>query len=216
LKAREYIDTPESKVCTLCGEKKLALEFHKNSAVPDGLSNRCKSCAIETAQQHYTANKDAHRECNRRWLASHPGAKKGYSAKYREKHREDLRIAGRKYSKENRKRLEAKLHADPKRLERALNYRKSQTRNRRALKMKAFGKFTAAEFLAICDLHGNRCLRCGGGGKMTVDHVFPLIKGGSNLASNLQPLCLSCNSWKNDKFIDYRPETMDLDDMGMT
>ena len=37
---------------------------------------------------------------------------------------------------------------------------------------------------------------------LTVDHVVPISKGGSNDISNIQPLCCNCNSKKNAKQID--------------
>lgn len=43
------------------------------------------------------------------------------------------------------------------------------------------------------------CRGCGSvGGDLTVDHVIPVSKGGTNDDGNLQTMCRSCNSRKRD------------------
>lgn len=67
------------------------------------------------------------------------------------------------------------------------------------------GDYTLEEWKELCDQYGNRCLACGTTDELlTVDHVLPVSMGGTNDISNLQPLCKSCNSKKNNKHIDYR------------
>lgn len=81
-----------------------------------------------------------------------------------------------------------------------------QLARRRARKLYAEGDFTVEEFEALCEGYGAVCLRYGRGDVLlTPDHVVPLALGGSNLISNIQPLCGACNSWKNVKVVDYRP-----------
>jgi 5-methylcytosine-specific restriction endonuclease McrA len=48
------------------------------------------------------------------------------------------------------------------------------------------------------------CLKCGSESKLTIDHVVPISKGGSNDFSNLQILCEKCNSLKGSTIADYR------------
>ena len=66
------------------------------------------------------------------------------------------------------------------------------------------GTYTPEEWLAVCDRADNRCLRCGSDEPLTVDHVTPLSRGGSNTVENLQSLCRRCNSIKGTNDTDYR------------
>ena len=34
--------------------------------------------------------------------------------------------------------------------------------------------------------------------KLTIDHIIPLAKGGTNHFDNLQPVCCECNRFKSD------------------
>jgi len=43
-----------------------------------------------------------------------------------------------------------------------------------------------------------RCVNCGTHLNLSIDHIHPFSKGGSDDESNLQTLCRSCNSSKGD------------------
>lgn len=76
---------------------------------------------------------------------------------------------------------------------------------RDARKRGAEGNFSKAEFLELCEQHGNACLACGADWELLeADHVVPLTQGGTNWISNIQPLCRSCNASKREQHIDYR------------
>lgn len=52
---------------------------------------------------------------------------------------------------------------------------------------------------AVFERHGSACLRCGSTEHICLDHIIPVVAGGSNDLDNLQPLCRSCNSSKGGR-----------------
>ena len=53
--------------------------------------------------------------------------------------------------------------------------------------------------LAIYFRDHGRCVYCERSGKLTLDHLQPVSKGGRNHTSNLVTACLACNSARGDK-----------------
>lgn len=51
---------------------------------------------------------------------------------------------------------------------------------------------------AVYERDGWACVRCGRTDSLTVDHKWPHIRGGALALENLQTLCASCNTAKND------------------
>lgn len=51
----------------------------------------------------------------------------------------------------------------------------------------------------VWDRDGWTCQRCGNHTNLTVDHIYPVSRGGANELDNLQTLCGSCNSRKGAK-----------------
>lgn len=49
----------------------------------------------------------------------------------------------------------------------------------------------------------NTCLCCGTKENITIDHIRPRSQGGGHSLSNLQTLCLSCNSKKGTQTIKF-------------
>ena len=71
------------------------------------------------------------------------------------------------------------------------------TQTRRARKRNAPGHSTPEKVAARIAYYGGKCWICGADYE-EIDHVKPLSKGGSAWASNLRPICKSCNSAKCD------------------
>lgn len=54
----------------------------------------------------------------------------------------------------------------------------------------------AAVRAAVYERDGHACVTCGSGDDLTLDHVVPWSRGGSDAADNLQTMCRPCNSSK--------------------
>lgn len=90
--------------------------------------------------------------------------------------------AVKRYSKANPEKLKANWH------------------RRRARKLGALGSYTPEQLQARFDYYGNRCIYCGDQDtKLTIEHLIPLSRGGTNWPSNLAPSCKSCNCKKHTK-----------------
>lgn len=84
-----------------------------------------------------------------------------------------------------------------------LHVKRKDSHRRKAWKKDT--SYSLDEWNSLKEKFENKCLACGSSGiALTVDHVLPLSLGGTNSIENIQPLCLICNSRKNNKHIDYR------------
>ena len=92
--------------------------------------------------------------------------------------------------------------------ERNAAYRKDNPRiaiwnhNRKSARIAGGSKFTLDEWNALMESYNGCCAYCGTDKKkMTVDHVVPLSRGGSNAIDNIAPACGTCNSSKGTKLL---------------
>lgn len=67
----------------------------------------------------------------------------------------------------------------------------------------AEGKHTFQEWNDLLVEFNNKCAFCKKDEKITKDHIIPLSKGGSDYIDNIQPLCKSCNSKKNNNIYEH-------------
>lgn len=114
--------------------------------------------------------------------------------KYRNSHKETIKLKCSKWRKSNMEHVRA---YDRKRFKESPNKRfnNSQYSIRRS---NIVGKFTISEWTLLKWIFSERCAYCGEQKVLTIDHVIPITKGGTNYIENILPACKSCNSSKNN------------------
>lgn len=188
--------------CWKCGEWKPLSEYWKARNRPGGIDPKCKDCAREYKRAHKDRFNELSR-ARRRDPVHERARKKRWRAANPDKDRAQRQRAWRNlYSKPGAKSAIQAYQAVWRR--RNPGKVKAYGHNRRAQMRRSGGSYTVEQWDALCAQYGHRCLACGSQEPLTVDHIVPLSKGGTNDITNLQPLCHRCNSAKGDKVIDYR------------
>ena len=81
----------------------------------------------------------------------------------------------------------------------AYTKRLTTTENTRSRRLGILGMLTEADWDEVLLAYNNACAVCGSTNNITIDHKYPLSKGGANTRDNIQPLCKSCNSRKGNR-----------------
>lgn len=163
----------------------------------------CKECG-----KYFNHRRRSAKYCRAECCKKHWRPTADYQKKYRQSTIEERKAYDRLYYKkhcdgrtEKNKAYKAKWNEEhPER-------RCATEHKRRTAKTKAGGSYTSAQWIALCNKYGNKCLCCDKKRKLTADHIVPVSKGGTSNISNIQPLCGPCNSSKGAKTVDYRRET---------
>lgn len=169
-------------------------------------SKFCPDCSTEKPMSEFYGVDRGHVDCRCK------PCRKAYAQKWKQENRERSRELARDYQNRSKDRNKERRN-EMARIRNANNPAKALAKKarRKAYKLKLQGNFTPDEWIALCSKYGNRCLKCQSSALLTVDHIIPISKVGStNLISNIQPLCHSCNSGKCDRTVDYRTDFSSL------
>jgi 5-methylcytosine-specific restriction endonuclease McrA len=194
--------------------------------------SRCREChRIESSVARKSDDsREYMRLAQRRYRYKHPDRVKAYekqnkdksaarSRKWRSRNPEKSKAAFLRYHYKNKsKRLEQNLEwrlANPEKckeshrawkIENIDRWRELQrigAENRRARKIKAEGRITRSDVLALFDSQKGLCAARDCCVKLDkgfhVDHIIPLSRNGTNQPDNTQLLCAPCNQSKNSK-----------------
>jgi hypothetical protein len=161
------------------------------------------SKAREDNRKWRAANKEKALGCQRRWyLANREKLLAAARARYAECP-DKARVQAREWYARNIHRARASSLAWQR-----INPERARERNRRRRARARAGHQTALQPLTFAQRHqrfglwSNRCAYCGSAGRMTVDHVLALTKGGLDEADNVAPACGRCNCSKHNSLVE--------------
>lgn len=146
---------------------------------------------------YYARNLQTEREKAREFYRQNREAEKARKKACRDRDPEKWKAYWRNWSERNRERCRASTRAWQERNpEKAKEWTRQRAAAKRASRRIALAPLTLAEKIVIFASFGDCCAYCGIDGKLTVDHVLPLSKGGLDEAGNVVPACLDCNCRK--------------------
>lgn len=181
------------KPCTKCGVVKSYEEFYRRSAARDGYASSCKKCMRDCAvlvrdkrreyrHRYYEMNRTKSHADSRSWALRNMEKMRSYARRSYRKHRDVHLLATKRWRTNNPEKA------------RLIYVR------RRAVESKAKGSYMLEDWIARVVMFKGKCAYCSRYVvRLTVDHVVPLSKGGSNNISNIVPACSECNQRKKDK-----------------
>ena len=166
----------------------------------------CLRCAADISQMKTNAL-FCSRTC--KTISSEQRRREGEGGRSQERER------GReRYLKERVRRMAAAkdyyYRTQPRRLETAKAWREAnrdkrvaQHNNRRARKFgnPGYVGVNGLEWRRALNRAAGECSYCGCKGKLVMDHIVPLARGGRHAPGNVAPACVTCNSSKSDLFV---------------
>lgn len=175
------------KTCSICGEEKDVGDFYSKPDTSDGLSTICKKCKL-TKDKDYR-NKNAEKYCLRQ---------RTKYAKYKHKYKSRQQ----QYYIENKEKIKANVkeycRTPAGKHSKAKSYHKRKSRI-----LQSPCTLTNEQWEKILAIQDYKCAICGKTfnklRRATRDHIIPVSKGGGLTFENIQALCPSCNSSKQDK-----------------
>lgn len=169
--------------CKSCLEDKPSEDFYPNKTYASGVTSKCKVC-LRKATKHYVSLKPEKYKQDRKeryWKNREDNIKK--VVEWGRQNKDKRKIAKDKWRAKNKTLTNH--------LTKGYHYRRKGAK----------GKHTLKEWIELCRNVNGKCVACHVEAKLTKDHIIPLSKGGTDYIDNIQPLCVSCNSKKGNKYI---------------
>jgi 5-methylcytosine-specific restriction endonuclease McrA len=163
--------------------------------------NGCKACQKEWARQRQQGPLKSHlNEVSRQWRKANPDYMRSYNLQYRKDNAERLAAQKADYYQANREALDARAaawraaHPD----ETKAMARQSEQRRRAKQRENGVYEISPKDMDRLVRQPCAHAHRGGCDGRMEIDHILPISRGGSHGIGNLQMLCRRHNASKSN------------------
>lgn len=206
---------PQTRICSTCGIEKLLTKefFGMDKRYSFGFRGQCRSCQNAKARERDRLNPEKVKAKAKRMYAIHGEKRRKYSQEYRKNNPEKAKESNKKSRLKHPERV---LRNKREYAEKYPDYQKNRRRKSpdkfriygrikrqeyRARKRNAEGKYSPEIVASMYNEQEGRCAYCGITlhDEFHVDHILALIRGGTNLQSNLVIACAHCNQSKREK-----------------
>lgn len=187
------------KTCSGCGEPKPLTDYGRDAQKRDGLTSRCLPCRRADCARYAAtdAGRASQRKRGRRFAQANPEKVKAWTRAWRESHPDYSAEANRKWREANPGATAAYHRANRDKTMERVQRRRKRIKDAAAGPVDLDALWNGA--CGICHLTIDRDLLHPDPMSASVDHIFPLSKGGSHTQDNLQWTHLTCNLRKGNK-----------------
>lgn len=184
------------KTCTKCKIEKPLDQFYMNNRNPDKKDYFCADCRKEYLRTRYQNNREKHiQEVKNYYAKNKEQIKAKRKARANELNPKMAEAKRKQYAANPQKYIDASRNWKRNNPEKVLKYN-TVRRARKRLN----GTFLVTD-KDIRQIYQSACTYCGNKDNITMDHVIPLVRGGTHSVGNLVPACLRCNSSKSGRLI---------------
>ena len=189
-------DMESIRVCSRCNEPKPESEYNFRNRAKGYLNSCCRKCDNKISASYLEKNREAEKARKRAYYQANKARLLEHKKGYYEKNKVVILYKAKSYRDENQERIKTVSR------EYFANNRELQRHHARLRKIR---KKTNGLFLVSLKdekrIKNQPCFYCGSTQSIQIDHVVPLVRGGTHSIGNLVAACASCNNQKNKWFI---------------
>jgi len=178
----------EKKKCCVCKLELPLSDFYKCKSHKDGLGSDCKKCNRARQRKWYNENRKKANAYRKKHYRDNIEKYKEYSKNWSIKHKDKCGEAHKRWKANHPERVKA--------------VRTRYENRRRAWERNTESRATTEQINQLIKDSDNICFWCDReipNGKMHLDHIYPLSRGGKDEINNLVVSCEYCNKRKANK-----------------